>query len=153
MPSINMSEIILLVVLAVIIFGPEKLPELARKTARLVVFLRGVANNAQDTVRRELGPEYADLTLADLQPKNLARRVLADDYATIEGEIRSVGTELSSVSQEFRGQDKQLSDDVAALRAEIEALKAQAAARDEVARTAVVVAPERNQPRFDDDAT
>lgn len=153
MPSINMSEIILLVVLAVIIFGPEKLPELARKTARLVVFLRGVANNAQDTVRRELGPEYADLTLADLQPKNLARRVLADDYATIEGEIRSVGTELSSVSQSFRGQDKQLSDDVAALRAEIEALKAQAAARDEVARTAVVVAPERNQPRFDDDAT
>ncbi|MGL5405826.1 MAG: sec-independent translocase [Propionibacteriaceae bacterium] len=98
MPNLNMSEIILLLVLAVIIFGPDRLPELARKAARLVKFLRGIANNAQDTVRRELGPEYADLQLSDLQPKNIVKKVLAEDYQDIETEITSLRTEVTEVS-------------------------------------------------------
>lgn len=76
MPSFNGWEIFLLLVLAVIIFGPEKLPELARKTARVIHFLRSVANNATTLVKDELGPEYADLKPSDLHPRAILKREL-----------------------------------------------------------------------------
>ena len=67
--DIGPGEIGVLIVLAIIIFGPEKLPEIARKVARVVNYLRHIANDAQSTLRRELGPEYADLDIRDLNPK------------------------------------------------------------------------------------
>ena len=41
--DINGPEFLLLLVLAVILFGPERLPDLARKAARLLRYLRTVA--------------------------------------------------------------------------------------------------------------
>lgn len=74
MIDFNMSEVVILAVLAVIIFGPEKLPELARKAARVLNYLRNIANDAQGRLREELGPEFADLELADLNPKSLVAK-------------------------------------------------------------------------------
>ncbi len=71
MIDFNASEIVILVILAVIIFGPEKLPGLARKAARVFNYVRNIANDAQGKLREELGPEFADLNLADLNPKSL----------------------------------------------------------------------------------
>lgn len=76
MIDFNMSEILVLGVLAVIIFGPEKLPELARKAARVISYLRNIANDAQGRLRQELGPEFADLELADLNPRALVNKHL-----------------------------------------------------------------------------
>jgi sec-independent protein translocase protein TatB len=76
MIDFNMAEIVVLGVLAVIIFGPEKLPELARKTARVLSYLRNIANDAQGRLRQELGPEFADLELADLNPRALVTKHL-----------------------------------------------------------------------------
>ena len=47
MLNIDATELILLLVLGVVMFGPEKLPSFARKAARVFVALRGIANNAQ----------------------------------------------------------------------------------------------------------
>ena len=63
MIDFNASEIVILVILAVIIFGPEKLPGLARKAARVFNYVRNIANDAQGKLREELGPEFADLNL------------------------------------------------------------------------------------------
>ena len=76
MIDFNMAEIVVLGVLAVIIFGPEKLPELARKSARVLSYLRNIANDAQGRLRQELGPEFADLELADLNPRALVTKHL-----------------------------------------------------------------------------
>ncbi len=75
MLDFNAGEILLLVVLAVIIFGPEKLPDLARKAARVVNYLRGIANDARGQLR-EYAPELADLQLADLNPRTFGARLL-----------------------------------------------------------------------------
>ncbi|QLQ16668.1 MAG: Sec-independent protein translocase subunit TatB [Micropruina sp.] len=64
----NAAEIVVLLLLAIVIFGPEKLPELARKTARVLNYVRGIANDARGQLRQELGPEFADLKLSDLNP-------------------------------------------------------------------------------------
>ena len=76
MIDFNMAEIVVLGVLAVIIFGPEKLPELARKSARVLSYLRNIANDAQGRLRQELGPEFADLELSDLNPRALVNKHL-----------------------------------------------------------------------------
>ena len=78
MIDFNISEIVVLGVLAVIIFGPEKLPEVARKAARVLNYLRNIANDAQGRLRQELGPEFADLELADLNPRAFVQRNLFD---------------------------------------------------------------------------
>ena len=43
--GISFSEILLILVIAVIIFGPEQLPGIARKTGRLVASLRNMGMN------------------------------------------------------------------------------------------------------------
>jgi Tat protein translocase TatB subunit len=74
--DIGSGEFLVLLVLAAILIGPDKLPELARKIARVVTFLRGVANDATSKLRAELGPEFADLT-AETQPAKWLDRLAA----------------------------------------------------------------------------
>lgn len=88
--NIDAGELVLLVVLAVVLFGPEKLPLFARKAARVFVYLRGVANNAQSQLREELGPEYSDLQLADLNPKTFVRKTLSAEIEAIEEAKRDI---------------------------------------------------------------
>lgn len=84
----ELTDIVLIIVVAVVLFGPERIPQFSRKAARLVVALRDIANNAQTQLREELGPEYADLQINDLNPKNLVRKHLSSEIAALE-EARS----------------------------------------------------------------
>jgi sec-independent protein translocase protein TatB len=58
----------------VIVFGPDRLPEFARQAGRFVRQVRNLAQSAQTQLRDELGPEYADLRLADLDPRQAIRK-------------------------------------------------------------------------------
>lgn len=100
MPSFGLPEIITLVVLAIIMFGPEKVPELSRKAARVIHFLRNIANNAQDQLRAELGPQYADLELRDLNPKNFVQKHLLDE---LQADIDDIKSDLSEVRTDLDG--------------------------------------------------
>ncbi len=104
MIDINGPEILVLIVLAVIIFGPEKLPDLARKAARVLNYLRGIANDAQGRLREELGPEFADLNIASLNPKALAASVLdpvKDEVAGISSSVTEVRDSLTETAAEL----------------------------------------------------
>lgn len=96
--GIDPAELVLIIVLAVVMFGPERIPALSRKAARVVVAIRDIANNAQSQLRDELGPEYADLNINDLNPKALVRKHLGSEVAAIE-EARA---ELASVSAQSK---------------------------------------------------
>ena len=72
--GIGLPEVAVILVVAVIVFGPDRLPEFARQAGRLVRQVRTLAHNAQDELRRELGPEYADLKLTDLDPRVAIRK-------------------------------------------------------------------------------
>jgi len=96
MIDFNIAEIMVLGVLAVIIFGPEKLPELARKTARVLSYLRNIANDAQGRLRQELGPEFADLELADLNPRALVNKHLLNPVQT---EMESLKSSVDAVGR------------------------------------------------------
>ena len=95
--NIDASELILLLILGVVMFGPEKLPMFARKAARVFVAVRNIANNAQTQLREELGPEYSDLKLVDLNPKKFVAIHLREEIAAIEEAKREISTVSSTV--------------------------------------------------------
>lgn len=106
----------MLVVLAVVFTPPDKIPELSRKAARLIHFLRGIANNAQDQLRQELGPEFADLDLRDLHPKTFVQKHLLndlqDDIDAIKGDLNDIKSELNDDINEVKSIGEQLRDGV-----------------------------------------
>ena len=79
--DIGTGELLALAVLALLVLGPEKLPEYAADAARFIRQLRKMANEARTEVTRELGPELEglDLDLRDLNPRSLVRKHLLDD--------------------------------------------------------------------------
>jgi sec-independent protein translocase protein TatB len=76
--NLGAPEVIMLVLLAVLMFGPEKVPPFARKAARVYKYLMNIASGAKDQLANELGPEFRDLTLADLNPKTFISKHLLD---------------------------------------------------------------------------
>src|SRR4051812_6693180 len=72
--GVGLPEMAVILVVAAIVFGPDKLPDYARQAARLVRQLRRLAQSAQQDLRSELGPEYSDLKLTDLDPRAAIRR-------------------------------------------------------------------------------
>jgi sec-independent protein translocase protein TatB len=72
--GIGLPELMVIAVVAVVVFGPEKLPDYARQAGRFARQLRNLARSAQDQLREELGPEYADLKLTDLDPRQAIRK-------------------------------------------------------------------------------
>lgn len=93
-------ELAWLVVLAVLLTPPDKIPELSRKAARVVWFIRNIANNATTQLRNELGPEYADLTVQDLNPKVFVKKHLVGQ---LEKDIEDIRTDLQDVRSELDG--------------------------------------------------
>ena len=55
--DVGPAEVAVLAVLAVIVFGPERLPDLARKAARVVRMQPGKPNHPQKTQNRENGTQ------------------------------------------------------------------------------------------------
>lgn len=103
----NLWEITALVVLAIIVFGPEKLPELARKAARVLSYLRRIGNDARGQLRKELGDDFADISLADLNPKTFVSKHLlsgeeVEDLRQIRDEALSSGTLVRNTLEDAR---------------------------------------------------
>jgi sec-independent protein translocase protein TatB len=102
--DINAPEFLLLLVLAVILFGPERLPDLARKAARLIRYVRTMASSAQEQLSKELGPGFEDLDVRDLNPRTFVQKHLLDDVepiiADVKSEITNVGKTVSSSTKD-----------------------------------------------------
>jgi sec-independent protein translocase protein TatB len=72
-------EIVVLVIVALIVFGPDKLPTMAKDAGRMLRSLREMAQGARTQLRDELGPEFGDLDLRSLNPRAAIQRAIFDD--------------------------------------------------------------------------
>ncbi|MFE5597449.1 sec-independent translocase [Streptomyces sp. NPDC056549] len=74
--DIGALELVTLVVLAVLVFGPEKLPKVIQDVSRFVRKIREFSDSAKQDIRSELGPEFKDFEFEDLNPKTFLRKQL-----------------------------------------------------------------------------
>lgn len=77
--GLGWAETAVLGILALFVFGPERLPGIAKEAGRTLRKLRMQLKGMTDDLRTELGPELGDLDLASLHPKEFVRRALAED--------------------------------------------------------------------------
>jgi sec-independent protein translocase protein TatB len=85
--DISPLEMVVLVVLAVVIFGPDKLPKLVQDAMGIIRKIREFSDSAKEDIRKELGPEYQDFEFQDLHPKTFVRKQLqrhGDDFGLNE---------------------------------------------------------------------
>lgn len=78
MLGVGLSELAVILFIAALVIGPERLPDMVKQAGRMLRQLRTLANSARDELRSELGPEYADLELTDLDPRKIVRKQLIE---------------------------------------------------------------------------
>jgi sec-independent protein translocase protein TatB len=72
--DIGFGELVVIAFVAILVFGPDKLPVLAKQAGQMARKVRDFATSARDELRSELGEEYADLELRDLDPRTIVRK-------------------------------------------------------------------------------
>jgi sec-independent protein translocase protein TatB len=77
--DIGPLELVALVVLAVLVFGPDKLPKVIQDVMGFIRKVREFSDSAKEDIRRELGPEFKDFEFEDLNPKTFIRKNLMSD--------------------------------------------------------------------------
>lgn len=115
--DIGALEVVTLAVLAVIVFGPEKLPKVIQDAARFVRKIREFSESAKQDIRSELGPEFKDFEFEDLNPKTFVRKQLMDNDDLGLKEIRSsfdLKKEMAEVTDAVKSHADAASDTPAA---------------------------------------
>jgi sec-independent protein translocase protein TatB len=81
--DINGWELILLAVLAVVVLGPERLPDYAAKLGRFVRQARSMAERAKSQLKEEMGPEFSDVDWRQYDPRQYdPRKIVRDALAS-----------------------------------------------------------------------
>jgi sec-independent protein translocase protein TatB len=110
--GINGWEFLVLLLIAMFIFGPDRLPKAIADGVKMLRNLRDMARNATGDLSRELG---TDISLEDLNPKTLIRKhilseedehalrkPLEDLYRDVESDVRGVRGDLTRVRGDVR---------------------------------------------------
>ena len=72
------GELIGLAILAMILIGPERLPNFAVDAAKFVKRIREMASKATEELKENLGPGFEDLKPTDLNPKSFIKKQLSN---------------------------------------------------------------------------
>lgn len=74
--DVGAGEFIGLAILALILVGPDRLPNLAIEAAKIIRKVKYFAQNTTSEIKNNLGPGFEDLQPIDLHPKNFIKRQL-----------------------------------------------------------------------------
>ena len=82
--DINGSELVILVIAALLVIGPDRMPEYSAKLANLVRQVRGLADTAKVQLREQMGPEFDNVDWKSYDPRQydprrIVREALMDD--------------------------------------------------------------------------
>jgi len=82
--DIGIGEILVLGLLGLLVFGPEKLPRAAADAARWLRQVRGMAASARQDLANSAGMDFGEAKealkdIADLHPRRIAASIMGDD--------------------------------------------------------------------------
>lgn len=82
--DINSGEFIIIVIIALVLIGPKRLPEYMEKLRNFIRAARDMADGAKTQLKSEMGPEYQDIDWRQYDPRQydprkIVREALFDD--------------------------------------------------------------------------
>lgn len=90
------EKLLILGVIALIVLGPERLPEYAKGLANIIKNLRRMAEGAKDKVKDELGESFEDVDWRKLDPRQYDPRRIIREALTEDLDFKS---EVSAVKE------------------------------------------------------
>jgi len=77
--GLTIDKILVILVIAMFLLGPERLPGYAKKLGELVRSFKRMADGAKDRLRDEMGPEFEEVDWKQLDPRQYdPRRIIRD---------------------------------------------------------------------------
>lgn len=99
MLGLTFEKLLVILVIAVFVVGPERLPAYAKKLGDLVRTVKRMADGAKDRLRDEMGPEFDDVDWKQLDPRQYdPRRIIRD--ALLEDEREAARPARGSAAAE-----------------------------------------------------
>lgn len=98
--GINFWEFLLLLLVGLAVFGPDKIPDVARQAGRFLRTARGMIDNARSELSQELGQDFADLNLRDLDPRTAVKKYVWDVMDEDDGRDDREGQEPLGVGEQ-----------------------------------------------------
>lgn len=92
--DLSFLKLLVLGVIALVVFGPERLPAMAAQAGRMIRELRRMAEGAKSDLQESLGTDFGDFDIADLNPKHFVRKHLIDELTgdgVLAGRISDAG--------------------------------------------------------------
>jgi sec-independent protein translocase protein TatB len=140
--NVGIGEIAVIVLVCLVVFGPERLPQIARQIGRFLGQLRLTTQNALDQLKQEA--DLKDVNLPDLRVGSL--RAQARDYVRelldIEGQMAELEREREQLKASLEAETQEMKASLNAQTEEVEELKAAKAAQEgEAGQTAQASEP------------
>ena len=89
MGGLSFDKILIILVIAVFVIGPTRLPMYAQKFSDFVRSVKRAADGAKDRLKDEMGPEFDDVDWKQLDPRQYdPRRIIRDALVEDEREAR-----------------------------------------------------------------
>lgn len=87
--GLTIDKILVILVIAMFVVGPDRLPVYAKKLGELVRSVKRMSEGAKDRLKEEMGPEYDEVDWRQLDPRQYdPRRIIRDALLEDERESR-----------------------------------------------------------------
>lgn len=88
--GLTIDKILVILVIAMFLLGPERLPYYAKKLGELVRSVKQMADGAKDRLRDEMGPDFDDVDWKQLDPRQYdPRRIIRDALLEDQAEVQA----------------------------------------------------------------
>jgi sec-independent protein translocase protein TatB len=91
--DVSFSELVLILIVGLLVFGPEKLPEVVRTAGLWIGKLRRSFNNIRSEIEREVG--------VDELRRDLHNQSIMDSLKGVQDDLRGAQQEIERLPQEF----------------------------------------------------
>ena len=88
--GISFSEILLIIIISLLIFGPEQLPQIAAKTGRMIALLRKFTTNLKSQLYEQTGMSQIDGIRQEMQ----------QTFNQLKNQIRPLENKITDYSDE-----------------------------------------------------
>lgn len=92
--DVSFSELVLILIVGLLVFGPEKLPEVVRTTGLWIGKLRRSFNNIRSEIEREVGVEELK--------RDLHNQSIMDSLKGVQDDLRGAQRDLQQIPYEMR---------------------------------------------------
>ena len=100
--GIGFEKLLTLAILAAILIGPDKLPKVAVDAAKLIQRIRGFSKEAMTEFKSQLGPEFANLQIEDLNPKTFINKHLEDVVTETKKIAKVTSADLAKIKEQTK---------------------------------------------------